>query len=183
MKGLVFTEFLTMVETGFGLATTDTVIEAAESKTKGGYTSVGTYDSIELIKMVEKLSRLVKQPRQLLIRAFGKHLHTIFLKKFRDFYSANDNTFDFLISVENLIHIEVKKLYPDAELPTFTFDSPSEDTLFVYYESKRPLADLAHGLIEATINHYSEDIEIKTVSSLNDDGKKRTFILTKWRNL
>jgi len=133
--------------------------------------------------MVEKLSHLVKQPRKLLIRAFGKHLHTIFLRKFGEYYKANNNTFDFLISVENLIHIEVRKLYPDAELPSFKFDSPSDDTLVIYYESNRPLADLAHGLIEATIKHYGEDIEIKTVSSQNDNAQKRTFILTKWRDL
>jgi len=34
MKGLVFTEFLSMVETGFGLETTDTVIEAANPNPK-----------------------------------------------------------------------------------------------------------------------------------------------------
>ena len=42
MKGLVFTEFLEMVESKWGLATVDRVIQGAALPNNGAYTSVGT---------------------------------------------------------------------------------------------------------------------------------------------
>ena len=37
-----------------------------------------------------------------------------------------DSTFAFINSVEEYIHIEVKKLYPNANPPTFKFISATE---------------------------------------------------------
>lgn len=44
MKGVVFTEFIEMVEGRFGLAMVDRIIEAAQLPSSGVYTAVGTYD-------------------------------------------------------------------------------------------------------------------------------------------
>ena len=52
MKGIVFTEFLEMVETKFGLETVDNIIENSDLKSEGIYTSVGTYDFNEMVTPV-----------------------------------------------------------------------------------------------------------------------------------
>ena len=43
MKGIVFTEFLEMVEEKYGLEMVDDIIENANLQSHGAYTSVGTY--------------------------------------------------------------------------------------------------------------------------------------------
>ena len=46
---------------------------------------------------------------------------------------------DLIAGIENHIHIEVKKLYEDAELPTFNLVEKKEDSLTIIYTSTRGL--------------------------------------------
>ena len=43
MKGIVFREFIDMVESQFSLETADAIIQASSLSTHGAYTTVGTY--------------------------------------------------------------------------------------------------------------------------------------------
>ena len=52
MKGVVFTEFLEMVEDRFSPEMADRIIEGAELASGGVYTTVGTYDHGEMIQLV-----------------------------------------------------------------------------------------------------------------------------------
>ena len=56
MKGIVFTEFLEMVEQKFGLEVLDQIIIESNLASGGIYTSVGTYDFIEMQSLIVKLS-------------------------------------------------------------------------------------------------------------------------------
>jgi hypothetical protein len=62
MKGMVFTEFLEMVEDKFGFDTADDIIETSKDKlsTEGIYTAVGTYPHTEIITLVTNLSTVTK---------------------------------------------------------------------------------------------------------------------------
>jgi len=44
MKGIVFTEFLELVENKFGLEMLDAIIEASNLESEGVYTRIGTYN-------------------------------------------------------------------------------------------------------------------------------------------
>ena len=56
MKGVVFTEFLEMVEDQFGYETVDAIIVNSKVPSEGAYTAVGTYPSSEIFSLVEHLS-------------------------------------------------------------------------------------------------------------------------------
>jgi len=56
MKGIVFTEFLQLVEEKFGYEMVDKLLVAANLEHGGAYTAVGTYGHQELITLVSKLS-------------------------------------------------------------------------------------------------------------------------------
>ena len=58
MKGIVFTEFLELVENEFGLIIVQRIIDECELETDGVYTSVGTYSHKDMFKMVGKLSEV-----------------------------------------------------------------------------------------------------------------------------
>ena len=55
MKGIVFTEFLEMVEETIGLETVDYIIYKSELKSEGIYTSVGTYDFFEMLSLISNI--------------------------------------------------------------------------------------------------------------------------------
>ena len=85
MKGIVFTEFLEMVESEFGLEIVDQVITQSNLPNDGVYTAVGTYDPNELVTMVVKLSEIKGAPVPELVKAFGG-TYTKFSKEFRGFF-------------------------------------------------------------------------------------------------
>ena len=79
--------------------------------------------------------------------------------------------------VETYIHDEVRKLYPDAELPRF--DCQHEQGEFVMiYRSSRPFADLAHGLVIAAVKHFGDDLAIHREDLGAGNGTAARFTLS-----
>ena len=83
---------------------------------------------------------------------------------------------DLLSSIESHIHVEVRKIYPDAELPTFTVVSKSDKELVMDYQSSRALYSLGHGLMQQTFNHFDQSSDI-SYQKLKDDGTKVRFTI------
>lgn len=161
MKGVVFREFIDMVENIFGEEMVDDLITATDPASKGAYTSVGTYDHSELLNMVAELSRRTGLGQDVLVHDFGLHLARVFAKKFSGFFDSCEGTFDFLKRIDNHIHVEVKKLYPDAQLPKFTYTEISPYEFELKYESSRDFSHLAHGLIVGCMEHFHESFQIE----------------------
>lgn len=163
MKGIVFTEFLELVETKFGLEVVDHIIEDSDLPSGGAYTSVGTYDYQELLGLVVSLSQHTKMPVSTLVHAFGKHLFGQFVAAYPAMVEHIHSTADFIDKVEGLIHVEVRKLYPDARLPTIDFKPIDDHNAEVRYRSERPFADLAIGLMEACAEHFGEELNLERI--------------------
>ncbi len=174
MKGVMFTEFLELVEDKFGMEMADTVITKGCPFHNGGFTAVGSYDHRSLLSMVDQLSQQTGAGRESLLRGFGRHMFSKFLVAYPDAFDRATSTFDLLLRVEEVIHSEVRKLNPEAELPSFRFPATDEGCFDVEYESTRPFADLAHGLIEGCIQHFGESFE---VSRRELDGEPGTHVL------
>jgi hypothetical protein len=173
MKGMVFAEFLEMVEARFGEAMVDDIIDDAALASDGAYTSVGTYDHGEFFALVAALSRRTEQGSDDLVRAFGQDLLGRFAHLFPHLLGEVRDAFALLERVEGYIHVEVRKLYPDAELPTFTCERPDERTLVMTYRSARGLAVFAHGLILGAVRHFGEPITV--VGEDLSDGRRTTY--------
>ena len=179
MKGIVFTEFLQLVEEKFGYEMVDKLLMAAKPEHGGAYTAVGTYDHQELIQLVVKLSDEVKIDTSELVKVFGSYLFRKFSVSYPEVIGPDLNsTFEFLQQIEGYIHVEVRKLYPDAELPTFKYNKPNDDTLEMTYLSSRPFADLCEGLISECIVYFGEKISLQR-EDLTEDGTSAKFTLLK----
>lgn len=179
MKGIVFTEFLEMVEETFSFEVADRILEASDLASGGVYTAVGSYDHAEMVQLVTHLSQETDMAVPDLVRAFGKHLFGQFEKRYPQFFEGIDSAFDFLQRVESYIHFEVRKLYPDAELPRFECDASQPGCLVMVYHSNRPFADLAEGLIMGCIAHYGEDIDLQSQDLSDGQRQHVRFSLTK----
>ena len=77
MKGIVFTEFLEMVESTFGLETVDYIITNSDLESKGAYTAVGTYDFGEMLRLVTNLSEKVNSPVDDLLYVYGTYFSAL----------------------------------------------------------------------------------------------------------
>jgi hypothetical protein len=113
---------------------------------------------------VTELSRSTGTAVPALVHAFGSHLFARFTKAYPELFEGVDSAFDFICNVEDYIHVEVRKLYPDAELPRFEIRNRGVDTLGILYRSERPFADLAEGLMAGCAKHFGEEIAIRRES-------------------
>ena len=172
MKGMVFTEFYSLVETLFGEDMVDDIIEDANLDNDGAFTAVGTYNHEDLVKMVLALSKRTDIPAPDLIQTFGTHLFQRFTKLYPIFFTDIEGSFEFLKGIEDIIHAEVLKLYPDATLPKFDVKEEG-DALIMVYHSKRHFQDLAHGLILGAGEYFGDNFTItRTEIDLNTTAFK-----------
>jgi hypothetical protein len=181
MKGIVFDEFTEMVEATFGDEMLDDIIDehAHELPSGGAYTAVGVYDHSELIILVGALSKKTNIEVPVLVHTFGLHLAKVFAAKFPSFFEECTDTFSFLKKIDNHIHVEVYKLYPDAELPKFSFEELDNGAMNLTYESTRGFADLARGLIEGTSEYYGESFSIVADDQSVEGMQKVVFTITR----
>jgi hypothetical protein len=177
MKGIVFSEFMEMVETRFSPEIADEIIESSELPSGGMYTAVGTYDHAEILALVTRLGELTGTPPPELVRTFGRYLFGRFHILYPKFFRGVENSFDFLSRLEEHVHTEVLKLYPDAELPTFEARRVGDDDLELRYKSRRPLAELALGLMQGCADHYGERVEIERTDLPRPDCTEVHFTL------
>ncbi len=176
MKGVVFTEFLEMVEQKMSLSTVDEILQKASPAHGGTYTAVGTYPVGELFALVTALSEVSKKPIGELVFLFGEHLFGRFVLAYPQFFEGVKSPVEFLSRVDSYIHIEVRKLYPDAELPRFDADVKSEREIHLIYRSPRRLSALAHGLIAGCGKHFGVELDIQ-MEDVSGDGQVVKFVI------
>ena len=179
MKGVVFTEFIEMVESHFSPEMADRIITAARLPSGGAYTAAGTYDHGEMWSLAVELSKASNIPVPQLMRSYGKYLFGRFALGHPRFFQGIQSAFDFLQSLESVIHVEVRKLYPDAEMPHFEVLDRTDNRLVLLYESARHFGDLAEGLMHACASHFGETIEIAREALPADIGSRERFVLTR----
>ena len=167
MKGIVFTEFFSFVEEQHSIEFLQEVIDNSDLDSKGVYASTGTYPACEMAALVGALGRKTGADTSSLLRVFGEHLFRRFFRGHPIFFEDIDNAFDFLATVENKIHVEVKKLYPDAELPSFEVVEHNAARFRIIYRSSRRLGDFCEGLMRGCLIHFGETAEI-TSKTLED---------------
>lgn len=177
MKGVVFTEFLEMVEAAHSFDMVDTIIEKSHIASQGAYTAVGTYPPEEMVALVDALAAETGTPREELLRQFGSHLFERFIVLYPAFFQNVDSAFDFLPRVDRYIHTEVQKLYPDAALPYVGCERLSETEALVTYRSPRCMGKLARGLIEGCIAHFGRPIAVVETQEPESNGREVLFRL------
>jgi hypothetical protein len=165
MKGIVFSEFNDMVEERFSPEILDRIIDKADLSSGGAYTTVGTYDHGELVSLVSCLSEETGIEPAELVKTFGMHLAGRFTILYPAFFEGVSGTLEFLETIETHVHVEVCKLYPDAELPVFETYRDDLGQLQMTYRSFRPFADLAEGLIRGCAEYFREQLTISREDS------------------
>ncbi len=176
MKGIIFAELIEMVEARFSVDVAEQIIAAAQLPSGGSYTSLGTYSHHEVLQLVSELSAVTGAHVADLQLAFGEYLFGRFSEVHPEFFANVSGSFEFLTRVQDFIHMEVQKLYPDATPPKLTCTPVGERQMRLHYQSHRPFAVLAHGLIIGAGKHFGENLAID-FQSVNDDGTEAHFHL------
>lgn len=179
MQGIFFFEFVEMVESAFSIEMAGSILDESVLASKGVYTAGGTYDHQELLQLVDKLSEKTGIRVEELMNSFGNYLFERLSARYPDFFEGSATAFDFLSSIEDHIHTEVRKIYPASELATFNTVRPDSETLLMTYSSQRPFGALALGLIQGCFRHFDENIDIVQEDLSTDSVNQFLFTLTR----
>ncbi|MGZ0655071.1 heme NO-binding domain-containing protein [Coraliomargarita sp. W4R72] len=157
---MVFTNFLEMVEERFGIDMVDTIIDASDLPSKGAYTAVGTYPHTEMVALLQSLEKEVNVSIPELLVTYGIYLFAKLAAGYPMMLTDCHCSRDLLIRLDGVVHVEVAKLYPEAQLPRFeTVELPNGD-LEMTYLSERHLEDLAEGLLRGSLVHFNDKATI-----------------------
>jgi len=171
MKGIIFNLLEEVVCQQVGDDAWDGILQGAGAE--GAYTSLGNYPDEEFANLLGYLARHCGKTDREILKWFGQHSMPFLAQRYPEFFSAHHGMRSFLLSLNDVIHAEVRKLYPGAEVPVFGFETPhgadAHDTLIIHYRSKRRLCQLAEGFIAGAAGHFREQVVV-TQSSCMLDG-------------
>jgi hypothetical protein len=156
MKGMVFTEFIEYIEDSFGFDICDDMLEGKQPYTQGG-----NYNFGELVDMIMIVHKATNEPVDRLLFEFGKFMFTKLSTMAPHFLSEHKTSLEYIANVDKYVHVEVKKLYPDADLPKFEIEEQSDTRLVMRYVSQKALDRFAEGIMRSCVEHYKESVDIK----------------------
>jgi hypothetical protein len=100
--------------------------------------------------------------------------------EFLDFVAARhgEDMVDDIIEASALpSDVEVRKLYPDAELPSFKVAARTATRLVMDYRSPRRMGDLAEGLILGTAPKFGARVRVQKIALEDTDGEATRFVI------
>jgi hypothetical protein len=178
MKGIIFNLFEEVVVSEHGDDAWEDMLEQAGID--GAYTAVGSYPDVEFITLLKAMpaGEANHSPDDLL-RWFGAKAIPLLARRYPVFFEGHTSTRSFLLTLNDIIHPEVRKLYPDADVPVFDFDTPSTNgTLVVGYRSGRKLCELAEGFIQGAAGHFGEQVSIEQPHCMHHGDERCELVCT-----
>jgi Haem-NO-binding len=109
------------------------------------------------------------------LRWFGREAMPILAERYPAFFNAHASTRPFILSVNDIIHPEVRKVYPGADVPIFDFRDAPDGALLMGYQSARKLCALAQGFVEGAAAHYGEILNFEHLSCMYSGDPKCVF--------
>ena len=180
MKGIVFNLLQEVVTQHYGEDVWDDLIDAAG--VDGIYTSVGSYSDDEMTALVGATSDRLGLPPAAVLRWFGQQAMPLLAQHYPGFFKGHTSARSFILSVNDVIHVEVRKLYAGAECPYFQFREGPDGSLSMDYRSTRRLCVLAQGFAEGASAHYGENIDFQHAKCI-DKGDAACVFHIRWPQL
>ena len=177
MKGIIFNLAEGVVRDEMGDDMWDDVLERAGLD--GSYTALGTYADAELEMLGGALSDLTGASVSDLMRHVGRRGLRAMAGRYPEFFEPFDNSRSLLLGLNSMVHPEVRRLFPGAEIPELEHRQVSDRQLDLAYVSSRGRCDLAEGLVLGAGDHFGEVITV-TQTSCTHRGDPQCVLQVTW---
>ena len=169
MKGIVFNLLEDAVTQKHGTDGWCDLIDAAGMD--GVYTSLGSYADEELFALLDAASEMLSIPRTVLLERFGRAAMPMLAERYGVFFEDHTSARSFVLSVNEIIHPEVRKLYAGAGCPNFQFGEDDQGRTLIGYQSPRNMCRLAHGFILGAADHFGSTAQVEHLSCMHDGAE------------
>jgi hypothetical protein len=171
MKGLIFQTYIDYLENFHGSVVKEIVLRDANSPDRDSFEPMGTYPFKSLYEVVAKTSIHTEKSISKVLEDYGCYLFDILAVSYAKYLGEGIDLFGFLESLEDHVHVHVNQQFPDASLPSFTYERLDEKNLTMLYESERAMSDFGIGMIKGSAKHFGVHVEIeKEDLSEREDG-------------
>jgi predicted hydrocarbon binding protein len=162
MKGVVFNLLEEVTVAELGENAWDNAI--ADSGVSGAYSALGSYDHGELVALISALAPTLGMDADSTVRWFGCEALGLLANRYPQFFEGHASTTDFLLTLNDIIHPEVRKLYPGAMSPHFDYRVADPGRVVMAYRSSRGLCMFGQGLIEGAARHFGDGAAVSQPS-------------------
>lgn len=179
MKGVVFNLLEAVVERRFGPDAWDELLAGAGLD--GAYASIASYDDAEFAVLLAGMEARLGLSRGAALRWFGESAMPLLKERYPALFAPHNSSRGFVLSVNNVIHPEVRKTYAGAACPMFGFREEADGTVCVAYGSSRRMCDLAEGFVRGAASLFCEEVEVTHKSCMNH-GAEKCLMELRWVN-
>jgi hypothetical protein len=158
VKGIIFNLAEEVVSREHGEDMWDRILDGAGLS--GSYTSLGSYPDSDLFAILAEGGRLLGEDAQTMLRTVAEGAMPLLAKRYPHFFDPHKDTLSFVLTLNDIIHPEVRKLYPGAQVPTFSYDQHGPNSLTMGYRSERRLCLLAEGFLTGAARHYGQQVMV-----------------------
>ena len=170
MKGIVFNLLEEVVTRDFGADAWDGILEISQGA--GAYTSLGNYSDAEMLSLVSAAAAQLQITAPEVLRWFGENAMPLLKERYGVLFANHGSSRSFVLSVNSIIHPEVRKLYSGANCPFFHFREGGDGSVMMEYGSSRKMCDLAHGFVRGAAKIFGEDVMIPHHTCMNHGANK-----------
>lgn len=166
MKGAIFIALEEYIIDQHGLKTWHTLLD--EANTQGIFTATANYQDEDMVALLTATCTLLDTSLPAVLRSFGEYLFAFLHKGHPLFADSQPGFYEFIKSIDGVIHIEVHKLDDDARPPSINVNALEDGTIQALYHSQRKLCYLAEGLLSGAATHFGNRISITQESCMHD---------------
>ena len=179
MKGIIFNLLEDVVSEHHGPDTWEDLVDAAG--VSGTYTAIGNYPDSDMEALVEAACSALALDRNTVLRWFGVNAMPRLAERYPTLFDGHENSRTFVDGVNDVIHAEVRKLYPDAVCPHFKMSDVADGDLVMTYRSVRRMCALAEGFVEGAAAHFGDTVEFSHAACV-DRGDRTCVFRIRWVN-
>lgn len=173
MKGIVFNLLEDVVSEHHGPETWEALVDAAG--VSGAYTSLGAYPDSDMEALVAAACAALSLNRNAVLRWFGVNAMPLLAERYPTLFEGHTSARTFVDGVNDVIHAEVRKLYPDALCPHFKLSDAGANELVMAYHSARRMCALAEGFVEGAAIYFNDTVQFTHEACVDHDDRGCVF--------
>lgn len=158
MKGIIFNIAESFIVEHHGEDVFDDIIAECTLETTEPFVGPGTYSDNDMMEILRVTTNKLGVDTNTVLRLLGHYTFGQLASRYPNFVENFTNPKKFLLTVDGIIHVEVRKLYQGTQLPVFQYLDTAEDELTITYYSKRKLYTFMEGLISGVGDYFNTNI-------------------------
>lgn len=175
MKGVIFNILEEFIIAHSSEDVYEEIFAMCPLKSSDGHVAPGTYPDSDLNAIVAAACERLGLEPDTAILLFGEFLFTGLAQRYPHFLVDRTDPFDFLSTVNDVIHVEVRKLMQGTHLPQIECYQHDDGSMTIHYRSKRQLCVLLHGLLIGVGKHFSVDFSISENQCMHNGADSCQF--------